>query len=49
MGLDALKGAVPDLKNNPEVLAWIDHLNDLGFMAIVVAVRQRSSHGGLEA
>ncbi len=38
MGLSALKGAVPDLKSNPEVLAWISHLQSLGFMAIVIAV-----------
>lgn len=38
MGLSALKGAVPDLKHNPEILAWITNLNDLGFLSIVIMV-----------
>ncbi len=38
MGLSALKGAVPDLKSNPEILAWISDLNDLGFLAIIISV-----------
>lgn len=38
MGLSALKGAVPDLKGNPEILAWISDLNDLGFFAIIISV-----------
>ncbi|UXP30933.1 Na/Pi cotransporter family protein [Reichenbachiella agarivorans] len=38
MGLDELKHSVPDLKNNPEILAWISSLNEWGFLAIVTAV-----------
>ncbi|MEP3387536.1 MAG: Na/Pi cotransporter family protein [Reichenbachiella sp.] len=38
MGLSALKGAVPDLKHNPEILAWITDLNNLGFLSVVIAV-----------
>ncbi|RJE72712.1 Na/Pi cotransporter family protein [Reichenbachiella sp. MSK19-1] len=38
MGLDELKHSVPDLKNNPEILEWIANLNELGFLAIIIAV-----------
>lgn len=38
MGLSALKGAVPDLKHNPDILAWITDLNNLGFLSVVIAV-----------
>ncbi|MEQ9287980.1 MAG: Na/Pi cotransporter family protein [Cyclobacteriaceae bacterium] len=38
MGLSALKDSVPDLKHNPEVLAWITSLNDLGFASIILFV-----------
>ncbi|MGL1887223.1 MAG: Na/Pi cotransporter family protein [Reichenbachiella sp.] len=38
MGLSALKGSVPDLRGNPEILEWIVSLNDLGFGAIIIAV-----------
>ncbi|WP_420581082.1 Na/Pi cotransporter family protein [Reichenbachiella sp.] len=38
MGLSALKGAVPDLKHNPEILAWITDINNLGFLSVVIAV-----------
>ncbi|WP_456462366.1 Na/Pi cotransporter family protein [Reichenbachiella sp.] len=38
MGLSELKGAVPDLKHNPEILAWITDLNNLGFLSVVIAV-----------
>ena len=38
MGLSALKDAVPDLKQNPEILAWITNLNDLGFASILLFV-----------
>lgn len=38
MGLSALKGAVPDLKHNPEILAWITELNNLGFLSVIIAV-----------
>lgn len=38
MGLSELKHAVPDLKNNPEILEWVSVLHDLGFVAILIAV-----------
>ncbi|WP_109830706.1 Na/Pi cotransporter family protein [Reichenbachiella versicolor] len=38
MGLDSLKHAVPDLKNNPEVLEWIADINSLGFVSIIISV-----------
>lgn len=38
MGLSALKDAVPDLKNNPEILEWISSLNEMGFLAIIISV-----------
>ncbi|MEM6999099.1 MAG: Na/Pi cotransporter family protein, partial [Pseudomonadota bacterium] len=38
MGLNELKASVPDLKNNPEVLAWIADLNDMGYLAIIISV-----------
>ncbi len=38
MGLSALKDAVPDLKQNPEVLAWITSLTDMGYVSIVIFV-----------
>jgi phosphate:Na+ symporter len=38
MGLSALKDAVPDLKHNPEILAWITNLNDLGYASIILFV-----------
>lgn len=38
MGLSALKDAVPDLKQNPEILAWITNLNNLGFVSILLFV-----------
>ena len=38
MGLSALKDSVPDLKENPEVLAWITSINDLGFASILLFV-----------
>ena len=38
MGLSALKDAVPDLKQNPEILEWIMDINNLGFFSILIAV-----------
>lgn len=38
MGLSELKGAVPDLKSNPEILAWITEINNLGFLSVLIAV-----------
>lgn len=38
MGLSELKSAVPDLKHNPEILAWISEINNLGFLSVIIAV-----------
>lgn len=38
MGLSALKDAVPDLKHNPEILAWITGITDLGYISIILFV-----------
>ncbi|MDD5619873.1 MAG: Na/Pi cotransporter family protein [Proteiniphilum sp.] len=33
MGLDFLKGAMPDLQNNPEVLAFVQNFTDMGLLS----------------
>ncbi|MDD2513706.1 MAG: Na/Pi cotransporter family protein, partial [Proteiniphilum sp.] len=33
MGLDYLKGAMPDLQNNPEVLAFVQNFTDMGLLS----------------
>ncbi len=38
MGLAALKGAVPDLKHNPEILDFLQHYTDLGYLSILMFV-----------
>ncbi|MEP2023446.1 MAG: Na/Pi cotransporter family protein [Reichenbachiella sp.] len=38
MGLSELKGAVPDLKHNPEIMEWISDINNLGFLSVIIAV-----------
>ena len=38
LGLSYLKGAVPDIKGNPEVLAWIQNFADYGFLSRVFFV-----------
>ncbi len=38
MGLAYLKGAVPDLKSNPEILAFLSKYSDLGFLSTVLFV-----------
>lgn len=38
MGLSALKGAVPDLKSNPEILEWVQGLRSLGYFSIIISV-----------
>lgn len=38
LGLTYLKGAVPDLKGNPEALAWIQGVADYGFLSRVLFV-----------
>ncbi len=38
MGLSFLKEAVPDLKSNPEILAFVADYSDLGFWSIIIFV-----------
>ena len=38
MGLAALKGSVQDLKNNPEILDFLQHYTDLGFLSVILFV-----------
>ncbi len=38
MGLAALKGAVPDLKHNPEILNFLQHYTNLGYLSIFMFV-----------
>jgi len=38
MGLSALKGAVPDLKSNPEILEFLQHYADMGYLSILLFV-----------
>ncbi len=36
LGLDLLKSSMPDLQNNPEVLAFVSGFSDLGFMSTLI-------------
>jgi phosphate:Na+ symporter len=36
MGLDLLKGSVPDLKSNPDILIFLQSYTDLGFLSILI-------------
>ena len=36
MGLDFLKGSVPDLQSNPEILAFLQQYTDMGFGSILL-------------
>ncbi|MCX2744854.1 Na/Pi cotransporter family protein [Mangrovivirga sp. M17] len=38
MGLDMLKGNVPDLKSNPDALAWIQNISDMGYASVIIFV-----------
>ena len=38
MGLAALKAAVPDLKSNPEILDFLQHYTDMGYLSIIMFV-----------
>jgi phosphate:Na+ symporter len=38
MGLSALKGAVPDLKSNPEILEFLQHYANMGYLSIMLFV-----------
>ncbi len=35
MGLDFLKGAMPDLQNNPEVLSFVQNFSDMGIWSVL--------------
>ncbi len=36
MGLDLLKGSVPDIKSNPEILNFLQSYTDLGFWSVLI-------------
>ncbi|SCM58897.1 Na/Pi cotransporter family protein [Petrimonas mucosa] len=36
MGLDFLKGAMPDLQNNPEVLSFVQNFSDMGIGSVLI-------------
>lgn len=36
LGLDLLKSSMPDLQNNPEVLAFVSGFSDLGFLSTLI-------------
>ena len=38
MGLDALKSTVPDLKHNPEAIAFISNFADMGILSTLLFV-----------
>jgi phosphate:Na+ symporter len=38
LGLNLLKEAVPDIRNNPEVLEFLAHYTDLGFLSMVIFI-----------
>ena len=38
MGLSELKGAVPDLHNNPEILSFLQHYTGMGYISIFIFV-----------
>lgn len=38
MGLAALKGSVPNIKENPEILEFLQNYTDLGFLSVVIFV-----------
>ncbi len=38
MGLDELKHAVPDIKSNPEILAFLQNYVDMGYLSILLFV-----------
>ena len=38
LGLSYLKDAVPDLKSNPEILAFLSQYSDLGFLSVILFV-----------
>jgi len=38
IGLDFLKGAVPDIRSNPEILSFLQQYADLGFLSVILFV-----------
>ena len=38
MGLDELKNAVPDLKSNPQMLSFLQHYADLGYLSTFIFI-----------
>ncbi|MCB0756484.1 MAG: Na/Pi cotransporter family protein [Flavobacteriales bacterium] len=38
MGLDELKNSVPDLKSNPEILSFLQHYADLGYLSTFIFI-----------
>ena len=38
LGLSMLKNAVPDIKNNPEVMEFLKHYTDMGFASLIIFV-----------
>lgn len=38
LGLSFLKGSVPDIKNNPDVLYFLTHFTDLGFLSFLIFI-----------
>jgi phosphate:Na+ symporter len=38
MGLAALKGSVPDIKSNPEILSFLQHYAHMGYLSIILFV-----------
>jgi phosphate:Na+ symporter len=38
LGLSLLKDSVPDIRNNPEVLEFLSHYTDLGFLSFVIFI-----------
>lgn len=36
LGLDMLKGSVPDIKSNPEILTFLQSYTDLGFLSVLI-------------
>jgi len=38
MGLAALKASVPDLKNNPDILQFLQHYANMGYLSIILFV-----------
>ena len=44
LGLDYLKDSMPDLQNNPGVLAFVSNFSDLGFLSTLIFLFIGNSH-----